>query len=70
MGNMFNHKVAELMANVDTSSVASTKKDEKNENKPSFIKSDKVQIIKDGEIRVVKKKKLATYLGAGWEERE
>ncbi|MCD5390216.1 MAG: preprotein translocase subunit SecA, partial [Candidatus Pacebacteria bacterium] len=70
MGNMFNHKVAELMANVDTSSVTSTKKDEKNENKPSFIKSDKVQIIKDGEIRVVKKKKLATYLGAGWEERE
>jgi hypothetical protein len=36
-------------------------------NKPTLLKeSDSIQIIKDGEVRNVKKKKLQTYLDTGW----
>ncbi len=71
MGAMFNHKVAELMANVDTSSVKeSTEKKDKIEEKPDLGKSDKIQVVKDGEVRVVKEKKLQTYLDTGWELRK
>ncbi len=76
MSLIFNNKVAELMANVDIKSIIESddkKSDaskEKVENKPDLGKSDTVQIIKAGEVRVVKTKKLQTYLDTGWEVRK
>ncbi len=70
MGSIFNHKVAELMANVDTSSVKdNSEKKEIEEDRPELGKSDKIQVIKDGEVRVIKRKKLHTYLDTGWKIR-
>ncbi len=71
MGTMFNHKVAELMANVDTSSVKdSSERKEEKEERPDLGKPDKIQVIKNGEVRVVKNKKLQSYLDTGWEIRK
>ena len=69
MGDMFKRKVAELLSNIDIKSVTDNKK-ESEENKPDLGKSDTVQIIKEGEVRVVKEKKLKTYLDTGWEIRK
>ncbi len=66
MQEAFKHKVAELMAHVDTSSVKHSDKKQE-EDVPSLGKSDKVTIVKDGEVRTVKEKKLQSYLNAGWE---
>lgn len=71
MGMMFNHKVAELLANIDVKSIASEEKKEVvKDNKPDLGPSDKTQVIKNGEIRVVKNKKLQDYLDTGWEVRK
>ena len=70
MGAMFNHKVAELLANVDISSVTGEQDQKPEENKPDLGKSDTVQVVKRGEVRVVKEKKLQTYIDTGWELRK
>ena len=72
MGDTFTHKVAELMAHVEVqqkSAHTDTTQAEANENTP-VIESDTVEVIKKGEVRRVKKKKLQTYLDAGWEQRK
>ncbi len=76
MQNTFNYKVAELLANVEVSSVKEQQEKEKaalsgelKNNSPEIIKSDMAQIIKAGEVRLVKQKKLQTYLDAGWQLR-
>lgn len=75
MGETFNHKVAELLAHIDISSIVSAgdnKSDDtsQSENKPDLGTSDTVDVLKSGEVRRVKKKKLQTYLDAGWEVRK
>lgn len=70
MGNIFNHKVAELLAHIDVKSITGEEKKDKEEDKPDLGKTDKVQIIKNGEIRVVKEKKLQSYLDTEWELRK
>ncbi|MCI5050766.1 MAG: preprotein translocase subunit SecA [Candidatus Pacebacteria bacterium] len=69
MGTMFTNKVAELLAHVEIQKVTNTSESEEKDT-PNFSKNDSVQIIKDGEVRQVKKKKLQTYLDAGWQERK
>ncbi len=69
MSAMFTQKVAELLANIDTSSILNESSKEA-EPTASFAPSDTVDIIKGGEIRSVKKKKLQSYLDAGWEEKK
>jgi len=71
MGNMFTNKVAELLAHVEIKKAQDqTRVDNKDQkDTPNFTKSDSVQITKQGEVRTVKKKKLQTYLDAGWELR-
>lgn len=67
----FNAKVAELIAKADLEAIVGAKKEAKEENTPEFQKdSDSVEIIKAGEVRRVKKKKLNSYLSAGWEQRK
>lgn len=71
MGDMFNRKVAELLANIDVKSVAGDpEKSEDEKNTPDLGKVDSVEIIKNGEVRRVKQKKLQTYLDTGWELRK
>jgi preprotein translocase subunit SecA len=71
MNQTFDYKVAELLANVDTSSIVnkSTIQNQKETNTPSLGESNVIQIIKEGEVRQIKKKKLQTYLDAGWNVR-
>ncbi len=72
MGDTFTHKVAELMAHVEVqqkSAHADTTQAEANENTP-VIESDTIEVVKKGEVRRVKKKKLQTYLDAGWKQRK
>jgi len=67
MGNMFNHKVAELLSNIDIASVTGNEEKKAEAiDTPDFGKSDMVQVIKGGEVRNVKQKKLQTYLDTGW----
>ena len=67
MQETFKHKVAELLAHVDTSSVKQNNEKIEEKDVPDFGKTDKVTIIKNGEVRMVKEKKLQSYLDAGWE---
>ncbi|MCA9352466.1 preprotein translocase subunit SecA [Patescibacteria group bacterium] len=72
MGNEFISKVAELFAQVEvkTKPTDQTESDTTTEQ-PVFEKhDDMVEIIKQGEVRRVKAKKLETYLDAGWKERK
>ena len=65
MGDAFNQKLAEFLAHVEV-----TKKEEvrQEDNTPAFIKEDdSIEIVKQGEVRKVKPKKLQSYLDAGWE---
>lgn len=72
MGTMFNNKVAELVANIDVASVTkqTENKEEQENNTPNLGKPNMVEIIKGGEVRRVKSKKLQTYLDTGWEVRK
>ncbi len=69
MGFMFNHKVAEMLAHVDVQVVTGAAQKESTEetNSPVLKNDDTVRIIKNGEVRQIKKKKLQDYLDAGWE---
>jgi preprotein translocase subunit SecA len=67
MGDAFSHKVAELLAHVEIQKNVPTQNESSNEDKtPDFIDKDSVEVHKKGEVRRVKKKKLQTYLDAGW----
>lgn len=69
MGDVFNHKVAELLANVQVQQVTNTSQQVDEDNNTPIIETDSVEIVKKGEVRRVKKKKLQTYLDAGWKQR-
>lgn len=70
MNHFFAQKSAELLANVDIQSVTEKKSENPENNIPKMIiESDSVQVIKKGEVRTIKKKKLQTYLDTGWVER-
>jgi preprotein translocase subunit SecA len=65
----FDERVAEMMSRIDVKAMNASQ-EEKKEDTPEFIKNDdSVEIIKQGEVRRVKKKKLSSYLDAGWEVR-
>ena len=68
MQETFDNRVAEMMAKVDIKAMTATAQKEEKTNTPDF-KDNNVEIIKAGEVRRVKKKKLQTYLDAGWQER-
>lgn len=66
----FDQRVAEIMVNVDIKAMSQADKgtQEQEENVPAFKKDDgMVEVIKGGEVRRVKEKKVDTYLDAGWE---
>ena len=67
MNTAFIHRVADILAHVDIE----TEKTETKENTQvkTFVDKGSVEIIKKGELRRVKKKKLQSYLDAGWEVR-
>jgi preprotein translocase subunit SecA len=71
MGTIFTNKVAELLAHVEIRKAQEQTEIDNQGQKdtPSLIKADSVQIVKQGEVRTVKKKKLQTYIDAGWELR-
>lgn len=68
MQNNFDNRVAEMMARVDIKAMNASK-EEKEENKATVLQDDSVEIIKGGEVRRVKEKKLQTYLDTGWKRR-
>ncbi|MCA9351619.1 preprotein translocase subunit SecA [Patescibacteria group bacterium] len=72
MGNTFTGRLAELLANVEVKPPSATKNEtDASANTPAFEKkSDTIEIIKDGEVRRIKEKKLDDYLAAGWERRQ
>ncbi|MCA9352732.1 preprotein translocase subunit SecA [Patescibacteria group bacterium] len=70
MGETFTHKLAEFLANVEVKKT-SDEGGKQEEDTPIFEKNDdSIEIIKGGEVRRVKEKKLQTYLDAGWEVRK
>jgi preprotein translocase subunit SecA len=71
MGTIFTNKVAELLAHVEIRKAQEQTEIDNQGQKdtPSLIKADSVQIVKQGEVRTVKKKKLQTYIDAGWKLR-
>lgn len=74
MNQTFNYKLAEMLAHIELSSVTDTGSGDADtpagNNTPDLGEPDTVDIIKSGEVRRVKKKKLQTYLDAGWEVRK
>lgn len=68
MGDVFTHKVAELLAHIQIQPVQKSQ-DADELDTPKIGATNTVVVIKKGEARQVKKKKLQTYLDAGWKER-
>ena len=68
MQNNFDSRVAEMMAKVDIKAVSADTQ-QKEENIPAVLQTDTIEIMKDGEVRQVKEKKLQTYLDTGWKRR-
>lgn len=72
MSATFNAKVAEMLANVDIKQAQ--EEGEQTDNKQSIetpvLETDTVDIMKQGEVRRVKKKKLDEYLATGWSIKE
>ncbi len=67
MGDTFTNKVAELLAHVEVKNQREQKQENDNKEESPVFDADSVKIIKKGEQRIVKKKKLQSYLDAGWE---
>jgi preprotein translocase subunit SecA len=71
----FKHSVSDLMSRIDVEAVQQQVKDkEKREIRNEMegkeeIVSEHVDIIKGGEVRTIKRKKLQKYLDTGWRER-
>lgn len=70
MGNMFTSKVAELLANVEIQKAQKANSPDDKTDTADFTKDDSTQIIKQGEVRTIKKKKIQSYLDAGWKEKK
>jgi len=68
MQQAFDIKVAEMMSRVDIQAMLGEPKQE-TATPELFKDEDSVEIIKNGEVRKVKKKKLSNYIDAGWKER-
>ncbi len=66
MGDAFTHKVAELLAHIEIQPQAQQSESIESDT-PQIGNTDSIQITKSGEVRRIKKKKLQTYLDAGWE---
>lgn len=68
MSASFQSKVAEMMAQIDVQSVETGAAGvvSHTEDRPVFEK-DTVTIVKDGELRQVKEKRLQSYLDTGWQ---
>ncbi len=71
MQENFYRRLGELLANIDVNSILGTSQEK--EEKPTLtLKSkkekddDRVQIVKGGEVKTVKAKKVKTFLDAGW----
>lgn len=72
MNAMFTGKLAEILANVDIQSVRQPRENKETESETQNSdkkKTDKVTIVKKGQLKEVKRKKLQEFLDAGWEER-
>ncbi len=68
MNDTFNYKVAELLAHIDIQTVQNSDAQEvQEEDVVVLIDEDSVEVVKSGELRKIKKKKLQSYLDAGWE---
>lgn len=67
MQNNFDLRVAEMMSKVDIK--AMTGKSEQKESASPLLNDDTVEIIKGGEVRRVKEKKIQPYLDTGWKKR-
>jgi len=65
MQSAFDARVADGMSRVDIKAV-NEQAEGKQAESPILAPTDTVEIIKNGEVRTVKGKKLQTYLDAGW----
>ena len=67
MNEAFYHRLGELLANIDVNAVMgmSEKQDEAPHEEEDGKKKG-VQIVKNGEVKVVKEKNVDTFLNAGW----
>ncbi|MFT7016585.1 MAG: preprotein translocase subunit SecA [Candidatus Paceibacteria bacterium] len=70
MGDAFTSKVAELFAHVELIKQSATATQGESDTPVLAKKDDNVEIMKNGEVRRVKKKKLDDFIAAGWETRK
>jgi preprotein translocase subunit SecA len=70
MGDAFTSKVAELFAHVELRKQSATATQGESDTPVLAKKDDNVEIMKNGEVRRVKKKKLDDFIAAGWETRK
>ncbi len=67
MNDAFYRKLGELLANIDVDSILGINKKEVKEDKDEEKKGEEgIQVIKNGEVKKIKKKNLKTFLDAGW----
>lgn len=69
MNQIFISKLAEILSNVDVKSVKQDDSSEEKVETKNIPDTNKVSIVKKGQLKEVKKKKLQEYLDAGWELR-
>lgn len=69
MGDQFTLKTAEFLANVEITSQNEKLSSQESITQSPLAKKDTIEIIKGGEVRRIKKKKLQDYLSAGWNTR-
>ncbi len=65
----FDARVAEAMSRVDIKAMNEESSQTAPAESPLLVPQDTLEIIKDGEVRTVKDKKLQSYLEAGWKLR-
>ena len=68
MNQEFNNKIADFLAHTELKKVVPGGSEDSSE-KAQLHQSDSIEIIKAGEVRVIKKKKLQDYLNAGWKQK-
>lgn len=71
MQTTFDIRVAEAMSRVDIKAITQEEQEQEkaSSGSPLLIAQDSTEIIKNGEVRTVKDKKLQSYLDAGWKLR-
>jgi preprotein translocase subunit SecA len=65
----FDARVAEAMSRVDIKAMTEQSSEPAPAESPLLVPQDTLEIIKNGEVRTVKDKKLQSYLEAGWKLR-